>query len=167
MAPHHKAGTSMGRSITAQWLCELHQANLDCARVFREACRVVDDDSVAALCEDLSSKRQHHAEELEEYLTANESEDHASIRAVVHRAWLDLRASFASDNPKAVLAEVLRSERRLHQGYDRAVAALAGSPVLGLIRRHMAESSNDNAHLGELHAAFTDDASTESEEDDL
>ena len=83
----------------------LHQANLDDGRVFREAARVVSDESVAAICDDLSRKRQVYAEELEQYLTEYESEDHESIKTVVHRARLDLRASFSSDNPAAVLAE--------------------------------------------------------------
>lgn len=164
MAFRHKTEPQKTRSITAEWLCELHQGNLDCARVFREASRVVSDVSVATICDDISSKRQRHAEELEEYLTEHESEDHASLTTVMHRAWLDLRASFSSDNPTAVLAEVLRGERRLGQGYARAITALAGSPVLGMIRRHTAENATDTGHLAELHAAFTDDSEDEDEE---
>lgn len=163
MAFRQKVEPQHARSITAEWLCELHQGNLDCARVFREASRVVSAESVSAICDDISRKRQRHAEELEEYLTEYESEDHASLTTVVHRAWLDLRASFSSDNPKAVLAEVLRGERRLSQGYARAIAALAGSPVLGLIRRHTTENAIDTEHLAELLAAFRED-SVEDEE---
>lgn len=142
------------RSETADRLRELHQANLDAGRVFREAARVVSDESVAAICEDLSRKRQLYAEELEEYLTAHESEDHGSIKAAVHRAWLDLRASFSSDNPAAVLAEVLRGDRRLRGAYEQAIAALAGSPVLGLIRRHVREIDADLSRLLALYDAF-------------
>lgn len=142
------------RSETADRLCELHQANLDAGRVFREAARVVSDESVAAICEDLSRKRQLYAEELEEYLTAHESEDHGSIKAAVHRAWLDLRASFSSDNPTAVLAEVLRGERRLKGAYEQAIQTLAGSAVLGMIRRHVREIDNDTTRLVALYDAF-------------
>ena len=156
MAFRQKTESHKTRSITAEWLRELHQGNLDCARVFREAARVVSDESVAAICDDMSRARQGYAEELEEYLTAYESEDRASLATVVHRAWLDLRASFSSVNPTAVLAEVLRGQRRLGQGYNRAIAALSGSPVLGLIRRHTNEIASDTKRLAELHDAFAD-----------
>jgi uncharacterized protein (TIGR02284 family) len=142
------------RTETAERLIELHQAQLDSTRVFREAARVVRDESVAAICDDLSRKRQVYAEELEQYLTEYESEDHGSIRAAVHRAWLDLRASFSTDNPAAVLAEVLRGERRVRTAYEEAIAALAGSPVLGLIQRHLREIKADMVRLSALHEAF-------------
>ncbi|HEX6986657.1 MAG TPA: PA2169 family four-helix-bundle protein [Planctomycetaceae bacterium] len=142
------------RTATAERLCELHQADLDGGRVFREAARVVSDESVAAICDDLARKRQVYAEELEQYLSEYESEDHGSIKAAVHRAWLDLRASFSTDNPAAVLAEVLRGERRLRAAYEEAVAALAGSPVLGLIQRQLREIKADMARLAALYDAF-------------
>lgn len=154
MAFRSKTAVNELRSETADRLSELHQANLDAVRVFREAARVVSDESVAAICEDLSRKRQHYAEELEEYLTALESADHGSIKAAVHRAWLDLRASFSSDNPTAVLAEVLRGERRLKCAYEQAITALTGSPVLGMIRRHVRETDNDTTRLVALYDAF-------------
>ena len=139
---------------TAERLRELHQADLDSGGVFREAARVVSDESVAAICDDLGRKRQTFAEELEQYLTEHESEDHASLATVVHRAWLDLRASFSSHNPGAVLAEVLRGERRVRGAHEQAVTALAGSPVLGLIQRHLREIKADMVRLAELHDAF-------------
>jgi uncharacterized protein (TIGR02284 family) len=142
------------RTATAERLVELHQADLDAGRVLREAARVVSDDSVAAICDDLSRKREVYAEELEQYLSEFECEDHGSLKAVVHRAWLDLRASFSSDNPAAVLAEVLRGERRLRGAYEEAVTALSGSPVLGLIQRHLREVKADMVRLSDLHEAF-------------
>lgn len=154
MALRPKAVSTEARSETAERLCELHQVNLDGGRVFREAARVVSDESVAAICDDLSRKRQLYAEELEEYLTEHESEDHESIKTVVHRAWLDLRASFSSDNPAAVLAEVLRAEKRLRGAYEQVAMALGGSPVLGLIQRHLRELKADMARLTALHEAF-------------
>ena len=165
MAFRQKTQVAPARSITAEWLCDLNQGHLDSARVFREASRVVSDESVAAICDDISSQRQRYAEELEEYLTEFESEDHASLTTVVHRAWLDLRASFSTANPKAVLAEVLRGERRLAHGYNRAIAALTGSPVLGMIGRHTREIAIDTARLAELHAAFTDESDDFDEEE--
>ncbi|MGC1275251.1 MAG: PA2169 family four-helix-bundle protein [Planctomycetaceae bacterium] len=142
------------RTETAERLCELHQVDLDGGHVLREAARVVSDESVAAICDDLARKRQVFAEELEQYLTEYESEDHGSIRAAVHRAWLDLRASFSTDNPAAVLAEVLRGERRIQVAYQDATAALTGSPVLGLIQRHVREIQADVVRLADLHDAF-------------
>ena len=153
MAIRSKTGTA-SRTETAERLCALHQAALDSGHVLREASRVVSDESVAAICDDLARKRQAYAEELEEYLTEYEAEDHGSIRAAVHRAWLDLRASFSTDNPAAVLSEVLRGERRIRSAYEDAVFALAGSPVLGLIQRHVREIQADVARLSDLHAAF-------------
>ncbi len=144
----------MSRTATAARLCALHQAHLDGGHVLREAARVVSDESVAAICDDTARKRQRFAEELEQYLTEYESEDHGSIRAAVHRAWLDLRASFSNDNPAAVLAEVLRGERRVRSAYEDAVLELAGSPVLGLIQRHLREIKADLARLSDLYEAF-------------
>lgn len=166
MAFRPKTADPPARSITANWLRELHQGNLDSARVFREAAHVVSDESVAAICDDISRRRGRYAQELEEYLTAFESEDHASLTTVVHRAWLDLRASFSTANPKAVLAEVLRGERRLAQGYDRATAALCDSPVLGMIRRQTLEAAADTRRLTELHAEFAVSADESEDEED-
>jgi uncharacterized protein (TIGR02284 family) len=154
MAFRPKTESKEARTATAERLCELHQVDLDGGRVFREAARVVSDESVAAICNDLSRKRQVYAEELEQYLTEHESEDHESIKNLVHRAWLDLRASFSSDNPTAVLAEVLRGERRLRDAYEQTVAALSGSPVLGMIQRQLREIKADMARLTALHEAF-------------
>jgi len=154
MAFRSKPESKESRTATADRLRELHQVDLDCGRIFREAARVVSDESVAAICDDLSRKRQLYAEELEQYLTEYESEDHESITTVVHRAWLDLRASFSSENPGAVLAEVLRAERRVAGAYEQAIAALSGSPVLGLIQRHLREIKADTARLAALHEAF-------------
>ena len=149
------------RTATAARLCELHQADLDAGRVLREAARVVSDDSVAAICDDLSRKQEVYAEELEQYLSEYESEDHGSLKAAVHRAWLDLRASFSTDNPAAVLAEVLRGERRLRGAYEDAAVALAGSPVLGLVQRHLREVKSDMVRLSDLHEAFKRHEETE------
>jgi len=154
MAFRSKAESKQSRSATADRLCMLHQANLDDGRVFREAARVVSDESVAAICDDLSRKRQVYAEELEQYLTEHESEDHESIKTVVHRAWLDLRASFSSDNPAAVLSEALRGDRRLRTAYEDAITDLAGNPVLGLIQRELREIKADMARLTALYEAF-------------
>nr|MDQ3333401.1 hypothetical protein [Planctomycetota bacterium] len=73
---------------------------------------------------------------------------------VVHRAWLDLRASFSSDNPAAVLAETLRGDRRLRTAYEEAVKDLSGNPVLGLIQRHLREIKADMARVTALYEAF-------------
>ena len=154
MAFRSKTESKQLRCATAERLCMLHQANLDGGRVFREAARVVSDESVAAICDDLSRKRQLYAEELEQYLTELESADHESIKTVVHRAWLDLRASFSSDNPAAVLAETLRGDRRLRAAYEEAVSDLAGNPVLGLIQRHLRETKADMARVTALYEAF-------------
>ena len=154
MAFRPKAGSKESSTTTAERLVELHQAELDGGRVFREAARVVSDESVAAICDDLSRKRQLFAEELEQYLTEYESADHGSLKAAVHRAWLDLRASFSSDNPAAVLAEVLRGERRLRAAYEEVIAALSGSPILGLIQRHLREVKADTVRLSALYEAF-------------
>jgi uncharacterized protein (TIGR02284 family) len=154
MAFRPKAEPNPSRSATADRLCMLHQANLDDGRVFREAARVVSDESVATICDDLSRKRQVYAEELEQYLTEHESEDHESIKTVVHRAWLDLRASFSSDNPTAVLAEALRGDRRLRTAYEEAITDFAGNPVLGLIQRQLREIKADIARVTALYEAF-------------
>ena len=45
-------------------------------------------------------------------------------------------------------------ERRLRAAYEEVIAALSGSPVLGLIQRHLREVKADTVRLSALYEAF-------------
>jgi uncharacterized protein (TIGR02284 family) len=70
-------------------------------------------------------RREQNAEELRAQLTRSgvAVEDDGSLLASAHRTFLDLKDKVTGSDDKAVLSEILRGERSLHDAYDEALNA--------------------------------------------
>ena len=107
----------------------------DAERGLRIAAEHVKSPETKRLFLGLADQRHAFANELEPHAQrlGGASATDGSVAAAIHRAWLHVRARFASDPDNAVLEEVARGERYAVHAYDDAVADLIPPEVRDLV----------------------------------
>jgi len=120
-----------------QKIQELVQLNLDSRDGFREAAEHIDDDALAAFCTALAEERGDQAEELQRYVEINGESPRTSgsYSAALHRAWIDIRSYFSSNDIYAVLAEAERGEDYIKQAYEESLRDLGAGPMQEVLSR--------------------------------
>jgi uncharacterized protein (TIGR02284 family) len=88
---------------------------------FRRAAELVKDHSLKTLFEGLSAERQEMFDELAAYSPANGNDASLSMTGAIHRGWIHLKASLASDDDHAILAECERGENYAVNEFRKAL----------------------------------------------
>ena len=123
---------------TIGWLQALIEVNLDSRKGFADAADNLkaNRDLESLFCQ-IAKERSVQASELQTLVTVyadEEPEQHSSMTAAVHRAWMDLRSAIDGGN-KAVLEEAERGEDYILHRYEDALHDLAGCPCIGTIQK--------------------------------
>jgi len=108
-------------------LNDLIQICLDGENGFKEAAEHVTDSSLKLELMDYSMQRKDFAADLKALVasTGEEPAHHGDLSASLHRAWIDVKSLFTSNDRHAVLAECERGE-------DAAVEAFRTAATSGL-----------------------------------
>ena len=118
------------------WLQKLIELNLDSRKGFAEAAENLEGNKeLESLFCRIANERSAQAAELQALVAANDEkpEEHSSMTAAAHRAWMDLRTALGGGN-KAVLEEAERGEDHILHKYEDAVHDLAGTPVSSTVQ---------------------------------
>lgn len=125
---------------TVEKLQDLTQINLDSRDGFRHAAEQLENEPVVQLFRRIAEERARQATELQHYVAINEQEPQrkGTMAAAVHRTWMTIRDSLASNGLHALLAEAERGEDRIKEAYEDVLKATAGSAVNDVLQRQYA-----------------------------
>src|SRR5262245_20500965 len=110
-------------------LNDLIQICCDGEKGFAEAAEHVDDASLKLELTDYSLQRHDFAADLQSLVLASGEEpaNHGDVAGALHRAWIDLKTKFSSNDRAAILAECERGEDAAVKAYEEAMEK--GLPV--------------------------------------
>lgn len=105
-------------------LNELLIKNYDAEKGYIKAINEVDNVTVINFFKNRAEERSRFARQLRtEILTYGEMpEDDGSFKAMLHRNWMTLRATFSSNNEETILNEALRGEKASLEEYNELLA---------------------------------------------
>lgn len=137
---------------------ELLTLNIDSRDGFREAAEKLDDVTIGSLCQTLAMQRQAQADEIARILENNEesAERSGSFAAAMHRIWMDIRESLASDNTHSILAEAERGEDQIKAAYEKAIHDNPGSAINELLLRHYSQVKAAHDRIRTLRDEFAE-----------
>ena len=105
---------------TIEHLQTLIRYNIDAYDGFRKSAEEIENPHLASLFRDLAQERSAMATELQEYVEWNneKAEDEGSVRAAVHRSWIEVRSKLSGGDPYTILAEAERGEDYIKEAYE-------------------------------------------------
>lgn len=142
------------KSETIDKLQDLLQLNIDSSNGFREAAELVDDAEIAAMFRRHAEERKRQADELQAYVELNDEKpkDEGSVRAAMHRTWMNVRSSL-QDDQKAVLSEAERGEDVIKHAYESTLKETAGSAVNDVLQRQYAQVKTTHDKVRQMRDA--------------
>ena len=108
-----------GKEISNK-LNELLVKNYDAEKGYINAMKVVDNVNVKNFFKNRAEERSRFARQLRtEILTYGEDpEESGSLKGILHRNWMSLKSTFASNNEEVILDETLRGEKASLEEYN-------------------------------------------------
>jgi uncharacterized protein (TIGR02284 family) len=141
----------------AEQLNELLEKNYDSEKGFKNAAEDVKNSRLKSYFEQKAQQRYDFGHELKsEIRNLGEDPDKGtSFKGDAHRAWMDLKTAFSSDNEEAVLEEAIRGEKVAVEDYNKIInnAELPPSTANLLIKQRNAIERTLNEVKG-LEEAF-------------
>jgi uncharacterized protein (TIGR02284 family) len=106
--------------IISEKLNELLIKNYDAEKGYINAMKEVDNVNIKNFFKDRAEERARFARQLRtEILTYGElPEDSGSLKGILHRNWMTLKATFSSNNEETILNEALRGEKASLEEYN-------------------------------------------------
>lgn len=120
-------------------LNELLIKNYDAEKGYIKAMKDVDNFNVKKFFKTIAEERSRFARELRtEILTYGEiPEDSGSFKGTLHRNWMNLKATFSSNNEETILDEALRGEKASLEEYNELLNNKAiPSRLTQMLRAH-------------------------------
>jgi len=140
---------------TNSTLNDLVQICLDGEKGFAEAAEHVVDSSLKLELMDYSMQRKDFASDLKALVssTGEEPSHSGDLSAGLHRAWIDVKALFTSNDRHAVLAECERGEDAAVEAYRNAMASGLPSDYSQLIQSQFAAVKRTHDRIKALRDA--------------
>ena len=110
--------------IVSDKLNELLVKNYDAEKGYINAMQEVDNVEVKKFFRNMAEERSRFARQLRtEILTYGEiPEDSGSLKGMMHRNWMTLKATFSSNNEEIILKEALRGEKASLEEYNELLS---------------------------------------------
>ncbi|HEX7367422.1 MAG TPA: PA2169 family four-helix-bundle protein [Pelobium sp.] len=92
---------------------------------FKEAVSNVKSENLKSIFLELSNQRYAYAEELKEHLMQHggtSDNDEGGVLGALHRAWLDIKDAFTSEDDSAILDAIVTGEESALAKYDEVLA---------------------------------------------
>lgn len=92
----------------------------DAVRGYKEAAEEVDTPALKTFLERNANTRQSFVQDLRQEVTSlgGDPEDDTSVKADMHRGWINLKTALSGNDDEAVLEECLRGEEAALKEYD-------------------------------------------------
>ena len=104
-------------------LNELLEKNYDSEKGFKNAADDVKNERLKTFFEESAKQRYDFGHELKAEIKSlgGTPDKGTSTKADAHRAWMDLKSAFSSDNEEAVLEEAARGEKAAVEDYNKII----------------------------------------------
>lgn len=137
---------------TVEQLQTLIRYNIDAHNGFKESAEEIDDDRLASLFRSMAEDRDANARELQTYVQFNgeEAEDDGSVKAAVHRAWINVRGKLNSGDPYVILIEAERGEDEIKEAYEEALKSEPGSAMSDVLHQQYARVKEGHDRIRDL-----------------
>lgn len=105
----------------------LIEINLDAYKGYREAALGVNDLELKKIFNAYSMKRQRNSYDLKNqvHLLGDEPVNSGSIKATLHRAWMDFKSDVLTNESEVILEECIRGEEAAISTYEEVLDAAA------------------------------------------
>ena len=128
-------------------LSQLLTLNHDAEKGYQEAAEHVKDNELKSLFLVQSRQRAEYAQELDREIRAlgGEPDNSTSIAADLHRAWINIKTTFTSDDDKAVVQECHRGDQEALNTYNSVLQEtdlVASTRELLLRQKQSIDSAN-------------------------
>ncbi len=112
-------------------LNDLLEKTYDAEKGFKQAAENVKETKLKTFFESKAAERYNFGHELKTEIKSfgQEVDKGDSLTSKAHRAWMDLKAFFSSDNDEAMLEEVIRGEKAAIEEYNEILAETALPPT--------------------------------------
>jgi uncharacterized protein (TIGR02284 family) len=146
---------------TIDRLQTLIRYNIDAYDGFRKSAEEIKNPHLASLFRDLAQERSAMATELQEYVEWNneKAEDDGSLRAAVHRTWIDVRNKLSGGSNYAVLAEAERGEDYIKEAYEDFLKSHPGSALNDVVQQQYARVKSAHDRIRDLRDHYKEDES--------
>ena len=126
----------------AETLNDLLQKNIDAVEGYEKAYEEADDVMVKSFFQRRIQVRKQFVQDLREQILAYGQipEDDASFKSTMHRAWMDIKTLFTSNDSKVILEECIRGDEAALESYKEIVTRTDLPPTITeIITRHYQE----------------------------
>lgn len=105
-------------------LNELLEKNYDSEKGYKEAVDDVNNAQLKSFFTEKAKQRYDFGHELKSEIKSlgETPEKGSSVKADLHRTWMDLKSSLSSDNEEAVLEEAIRGESAAVEDYNKVIS---------------------------------------------
>jgi uncharacterized protein (TIGR02284 family) len=126
---------------TLEGLQNLIRVNLDSRRGYEKAAEAVDSALLEPLFKEVGEQRGRCARELREFVRLNSKTpvDDGSLKATLHRAWIELIAKIKDGDEAWILSEVEKGEDDIKEAYEKTLKDVAGNPLSDILHRQYAD----------------------------
>lgn len=147
----------MSAKESAKMLNELLEKNYDTEKVYKTAAGDVKNERLKSFFKEKAMQRYDFGHELKtEIKSFGESPDKgSSVTGDTHRAWMNLKTAFSSDNEEAVLEETIRAEKAAVEDYNKMIKADGFPPTTAnLLIKQRNAIERSLTEVKELERAF-------------
>ncbi|GAB4054154.1 ferritin-like domain-containing protein [Spirosoma litoris] len=128
-------------------LSQLLTLSHDAEKGYQEAAENVDDNDLKILLQTQSRQRAEFAQELDREIRAlgGEPDEGTSLTADLHRAWINIKSAFSTNDDKAVVQECHRGDQEALNTYNAVLQETdlaASTRELLLQQKHSIDSAN-------------------------
>ncbi len=141
---------------TIEKLQTLIRYNIDAYEGLRESAKEIESPHLANLFRDLAQERFALATELQNYVEWNneEAEHKGSVKAAVHRAWIDLRSNLSEGDPSTILVEAERGEDYIKKAYEEVLKEIPGSALNDVLQQQYARVKSAHDRIRDLRDSY-------------
>ncbi len=140
---------------TIEGLQDLISINIDSAEGFAKAAENIENKDISAYFRRCGARRSGFANELKRVVNYNgeDAKDSGSLKAKMHRWWVDLRGTVQDGDEHAILAEAERGEDAIKGCYEEVLKDTTGSPLNGVLHQHYASVKQDHDTIRDMRDA--------------
>jgi len=141
---------------TVERLKDLVRVNQDSAKGFETTADQVKSEPVARLMRSIAAERRGFAGDLRQHVQYNKDEvtNEGSVRAKVHRWWVNVRGTVQDGDLHAMLSEAEKAEDVIKGLYQDVLKETSGSPVHSLLQSQYESIRQGHDRIRDLRDGF-------------
>lgn len=140
---------------TIEELKDLMTANVNSAKIFREAAERTDKGHLQTLFNEIATSRESNASELQNALSVSGEfhEQESSLAAPLRSWWMKVRDTIQSDEEVGLLSALESSEDQILHAYEKSLKETAGSPLNAQLHEQVANIKKGHDRVRDLRDA--------------